>query len=168
MGDGCVSCGIIVRMARRATMAAGGLLVWCGIASALNPSLEINQYAHTAWTIREGFFKGTVTSIAQTPDGYIWLGTEFGLLRFDGVRSVPWQSPERDNLLGGVVRVLLVTRDGRLWIGTDKGLASWRNGKLTKYPEFAGQSIRALVEDREAMVWAGVYLIPTGRLCAIK
>jgi len=146
----------------------GILLACCRWAAALNPSVDMNQYAHTAWTIREGFFKGTVTSIAQTPDGYIWLGTEFGLLHFDGVRGVPWQSTDRENLLGGVVRVLLVTRDGRLWIGTDKGLASWRNGKLTEYPEFAGQSIRALVEDREAMVWAGVYRIPTGKLCAIK
>jgi ligand-binding sensor domain-containing protein len=60
---------------------------------ALNPSLDINQYAHHAWTIRDGFFKGMVLSIAQTPDGYLWLGTESGLLRFDGVRFVEWAPP---------------------------------------------------------------------------
>ena len=62
-------------------------------AIALDPSLDISQYAHTAWTVREGFAKGPIHSIAQTPDGYLWLGTESGLLRFDGVRAVPWQPP---------------------------------------------------------------------------
>ena len=65
------------------------LLAWSPRAFALNPALDISQYAHTAWRIREGFSKGRITSIAQTPDGYLWLGTEFGLLHFDGVRSVP-------------------------------------------------------------------------------
>ena len=78
---------IIVRMEPRAGIALGILLACCPCASALNPSLEINQYAHTAWTVRDGFFKGSIISIVQTPDGYLWLGTEFGLLRFDGVRA---------------------------------------------------------------------------------
>src|SRR5213594_1144990 len=51
-------------------------------AFALNPELDVSQYAHTAWKIREGFTKGMILSIAQTSDGYLWLGTEFGLLRF--------------------------------------------------------------------------------------
>src|SRR5215469_4324141 len=58
-------------------------------AFALDPTLDVSQYAHTAWRVREGFTKGTIDAIAQTPDGYLWLGTEFGLLRFDGVRTVP-------------------------------------------------------------------------------
>jgi len=64
---------------------------------ALDPSLDVSQYAHTAWKIRDGFPKGIIQSIAQTPDGYLWLGTEFGLLRFDGVRSIPWQPVLRHN-----------------------------------------------------------------------
>src|SRR6516162_11425489 len=70
-----------------------GVLLACPRTFALDPALDISQYAHTAWKVREGFTKGTIVSIAQTPDGYLWLGTEFGLLRFDGVRSVPWQPP---------------------------------------------------------------------------
>jgi len=73
-----------VRMERRAGIAFGILLACCRCASALSPSLDINQYAHTAWTVREAFFKGTITSTAQTPGGYLWLATEFGLIRFDG------------------------------------------------------------------------------------
>jgi ligand-binding sensor domain-containing protein len=66
----------------------GMLLACCPRASALDPSLDVNQYAHTSWKVRDGFAKGRFTSIAQTSDGYLWLGTEFGFLRFDGVRAV--------------------------------------------------------------------------------
>src|SRR5580704_15232356 len=128
-------------------------LACCPCASALEPSLDINQYAHNAWTIRDGFFKGKITSIAQTPDGYLWLGTEFGLLRFDGVRSVPWQLPEGEQLPSNYVTSLLATPDGRLWIGTDAGLASWKAGKLTHYPELAGQRVPALLDDHEGTTW---------------
>lgn len=130
----CANCigGIIVRMARRAGTAVGALLACCNIASALNPSLDINQYAHKAWTIRDGFFKGIINAIAQTPDGYLWLGTEFGLLRFDGVRAVPWQPPDGEQLLSNFISDLLVAHDGTLWIGTLSGLASWRNSTFTR------------------------------------
>ena len=154
---------IIVRMARRASMVAGAVLACCNIASALNPSLDINQYAHNSWTIRDGFFKCVITSIAQTPDGYLWLGTEFGLLRFDGVRSVPWQPPAGEHLPSTYIRSVLAGRDGRLWIGTTQGLASWKDGKLTHYPELAGQNVHALLEDREGVVWAGSDRLPTGK-----
>lgn len=78
----------------------------------------MSQYAHTTWRVRDGFFKGAVWAIAQTPDGYIWLGTEFGLLRFDGVRAVPWQPPGNQSLPSTDILSLLVARDGTLWIGT--------------------------------------------------
>jgi ligand-binding sensor domain-containing protein/two-component sensor histidine kinase len=144
------------------------LLACCPCASALNPSLDINQYAHTAWTARDGFFKGIIYSIAQTPDGYLWLGTEFGLLRFDGVRSVPWQPPAGEHLPSTFIRSLLAARDGRLWIGTSKGLASWKDRKLTHYPELAGRYVDSLLEDREGTIWTGASAIPNGELCTIQ
>ncbi len=155
-------------MARRAGTVVGALLACCGIASALSPSLDINQYAHKAWTVREGFFKGAVQAIAQTPDGYLWLGTEFGLLRFDGARTTPWEPPAGQRRPSSFVSKLLVSRDGRLWIGTNEGLASWKDGKLTPYPELAGLFVESLLEDREGTIWAGAFGVPTGRLCAIQ
>jgi signal transduction histidine kinase/ligand-binding sensor domain-containing protein len=155
-------------MARRTIAVLVLLLAWCSCAFALDPALDMSQYAHTAWKIREGFSKGRVTSFAQTPDGYLWLGTEFGLLRFDGVRNVPWDPPTGDHLPSSYIRSLLAARDGRLWIGTYKGLASWNAGKLTEYRELAGQTIDVLLQDREGTVWAGGYVGSTGRLCAIK
>jgi signal transduction histidine kinase/ligand-binding sensor domain-containing protein len=146
-----------------------GIALVCGpSASALDPALDANQYAHTAWLFREGFAQGRVTSIAQTPDGYLWLGTEFGLLRFDGVRSVPWRPPGNDQLPNSWIRSLLAARDGTLWIGTLEGLASLSDGKLTRYPELAGHSVNTLLADREGTVWAGGYAGPAGILCAIK
>lgn len=153
---------------REAVIALGIVLACCPCASALNPSLDISQYAHASWTIREGFFKGVIYSIAQTPDGYLWLGTELGLFRFDGVRSTPWQAPAGDYLPSSNIPSLLATRDGRLWIGTTKGLASWKDGKLTHYPELAGQAVDSLLEDRDGTVWAGGNGIPAGRLCAMQ
>jgi signal transduction histidine kinase/ligand-binding sensor domain-containing protein len=144
------------------------LLAWSQYAFALNPSLDASQYAHSAWKIRDGFFKGTIVAIAQTLDGYLWLGSEFGLLRFDGVRFVTWNPPAGQDLPSSYIRSLLPARDGTFWIGTAKGLASLKGGKLTRYPELEGQAIWALLEDREGTVWAGGQANPTGKLCAIR
>jgi hypothetical protein len=84
---------------------------------ALDPSLEVNQYGHTAWTARNGFSVGAIYAMAQTPDGYLWLGSEFGLFRFDGDQAVPWQPPAGQQLPDKPY-ALLVTRDGTLWVGT--------------------------------------------------
>ena len=140
------------------------LVGWHPHAFALNPALDVSQYAHTAWKIRDGFTRGAIRSIAQTPDGYLWLGTEFGLLRFDGVRNVPWQPPGDQPLPSTWIFSLLATRDGTLWIGTSKGLVSWKDGKLTSYKELAGLYIFKLLEDRDGTVWASGRATPNGRL----
>src|ERR1700721_2063283 len=130
-------------------------------ALALDPSLDVSQYAHTAWKVREGFVGSEINSIAQTPDGYIWLATQFGLFRFDGVRDVPWQPPHNQNLPPGTIFSLLVARDGTLWIGA-KGLASFKDGHLPHYPALAGTYILPVLEDNEGPVWASGVRTPMG------
>ena len=87
------------------------LLLFCPSALALNPSFDVSQYAHSLWRVRDGFTRGAIEAIAQTPDGYLWLGTEFGLYRFDGVRAIPWHSPAGADLLSEHIYSLLVARD---------------------------------------------------------
>jgi signal transduction histidine kinase/ligand-binding sensor domain-containing protein len=135
---------------------------------ALNPALDISQYGHTAWTVRDGFSLGNVYAMAQTPDGYLWLGGEFGLFRFDGVRSVRWQPPAGQHLPDKNINSLLVSRDGTLWIGTFAGLVTWNKGTLTVHSEPGPQFIASLYEDREGTVWVGTLETPTGRLYAFR
>jgi signal transduction histidine kinase len=158
---------------RERAVAAGvllaGVLLCCPGAFALDPSQDVSQYAHTVWKSRDGFPSGIIYSIAQAADGYLWLGTEFGLVRFDGVRGVPWQPPADQHLPSSAIESLLAARDGTLWIGTWKGLASWKDGKLTQYPELAGLLIMSLLEDRDGAVWAGGFAYsPPGKLCWIR
>ena len=136
---------------------------------ALNPSLDVSQYGHTAWTARDGFSVGAIFAMAQTPDGYLWLGSEFGLYRFDGVSPVLWQPPAGQQLPNKPY-ALLVTRDGTLWIGTFEGLVSWNGAKLTSYPEIGPTFVTSLLEDHEGTVWVGTYSsenVPA-RVCAIR
>ena len=152
----------------KAALAVSLLTGFCPSAFALNPSLDISQYAHTAWTIRDGFFPWTIQTIAQTPDGYLWLGTEFGLYRFDGVQKVLWNSPAGEHLPSATVMKLLAARDGRLWIGTRTGLVSWKDNRLVRYPEVPEQPVVALAEDGDGTLWVGTWTSPAGRLCAIR
>ena len=146
----------------------GLLLLGSPGAYGLNAGPDVSQFAHTEWKVSEGFSKGAILSIAQTPDGYLWLGTELGVLRFDGVKATPWQPPGDQHLPSSTVWSLLAARDGTLWIGTAKGLSSWKDGKLTQYAELAGQFIFDLLEDREGTVWAGGPAPAPRKLCAIQ
>ncbi|HMF94187.1 MAG TPA: two-component regulator propeller domain-containing protein [Vicinamibacterales bacterium] len=153
----------------RTTLVAALLASWCQSALALNPALDVSQYAHTAWKIRDGYFKGYITSFAQTADGYLWLGSEFGLMRFDGVRFVAWQPPTGQSLPTSYIRSLLAASDGTLWIGTMRGMASLKDGTLTRYQQLDGQTINALLEGREGTVWIGSSTVSNeGRLCAVR
>lgn len=155
-------------MLRIGIVSAFILLVGCHSVYALNPSVDVNQYSHKSWLIREGFTKGSVITMAQTPDGYLWLGTEFGLLRFDGMRNIPWQPPADQPLPSTTIMSLLAARDGSLWIGTTKGLAKWKDGKLSHYPELNDKYIFKIIEDHEGTVWASGIALTTGRLCSIQ
>ena len=148
-----------------AAVLVAALLTPC--AFALNPLLNVSQYAHTSWKLDEGFLNGAVHSIAQTPDGFLWLGTEFGLVRFDGVKFVEW--PIDQALPASQIRSLLAGRDGTLWMGTARGLASMKEGssEVRRYPEFDGQTIFGMVQDRDGNVWAGGWSASKATVCAV-
>jgi len=128
------------------------LFFFTSAVGALDTSRQISQYGHTAWRIEDGVFAGTPNAIAQTTDGYLWIGTQAGLTRFDGVRFVSWRPPEGKELPSSRIISLLGARDGSLWIGTAMGLARWRDGELIKFRAPAG-SIMAILEDRAGTIW---------------
>ncbi len=126
--------------------------VLCASAVALDPSKQLTQYAHTAWHTQDGSFSGVPQAAAQTSDGYLWIGTTLGLVRFDGVRFVAWNPPTGQHLLDPRIFSLLAARDGSLWIGTGYSVSHWANGQLTNYPQISGR-IEALVEGAKGAVW---------------
>jgi signal transduction histidine kinase/ligand-binding sensor domain-containing protein len=128
-------------------------LLLAGAAFGLDPRNAITQYAHTAWRVRDGHFAGAPSVLAQTSDGFLWIGTQTGLVRFDGVRFTPWEPPPGSRLPDDRIVDLLATRDGSLWIGTANGLARWHGSKLTVYARQG--RFGALLEDHRGVVWVG-------------
>jgi signal transduction histidine kinase/ligand-binding sensor domain-containing protein len=87
------------------------------------------EYLTDVWTADDGLPDSSVTSIAQTPDGYLWVGTYNGLVRFDGVRFVTFDPVNTPALAHARVRKLSVDDQGTLWINTfDGSMTSLRNG----------------------------------------
>ena len=76
---------------------------------ALDPALAVSQYLHTSWTQEEGADLPAVQAIAQSPDGYLWLGTSAGLIRFDGIRFVHWEPRAGEGLPNNDVRFLIAS-----------------------------------------------------------
>jgi ligand-binding sensor domain-containing protein/signal transduction histidine kinase len=138
-------------------------------AHALNPSRQLSQYAHTAWRTETGDFGGTPNVITQTTDGNLWIGTNTGLLRFNGIRFVPWIPPAGQRLADSRIFSLTGDRAGGLWIGTAYNVSHWANGELTNYPRPQGR-ILALTEDGEGAIWIVREQITDGGgpLCRIK
>ena len=120
-------------------------------ARALDPTRAISQYAHTAWRLQDGYLSGIPYSIAQTSDGYLWIGTQGALFRFDGVRFVPWTAPERQKLPSDNIIDLAPDRDGGLWIGTSNGLAHWTGRELISFAP-SGRVDRVIV-DLQGNAW---------------
>ena len=85
-------------------------------ALALDPAKAMSQYVHESWGTDRGFLGGAVYAISQSADGYLWIGTERGLVRFDGVRFMLIQRPLPDAPSFGPVLGLLSDAQGNLWI----------------------------------------------------
>src|SRR5258705_8390119 len=122
------------------------------------PVRSLSQLYHTAWTTRDGA-PSDVMALAQTPDGYLWLGGSAGLFRFDGVRFALYQPAFGD--AKGLVNVnrLLVARDGRLWVGSLSGAVSViARDSVRKYSDKDGLptgGVFALAQDSTGAIWVG-------------
>ena len=116
------------------------------------------QFQHTSWTGREGV-PARISALAQTSDGYMWLGTASGLYRFDGVQFEYYELPAGEKSRSDHVYSLQATSDGGLWIGFRWGGAAFlKDGRITNYGEAEGLNPGATVfrisVDLESTVWA--------------
>jgi signal transduction histidine kinase/ligand-binding sensor domain-containing protein len=116
----------------------------------------IHQFAHRTWAAQDGA-PTEIRLLAQTGDGYLWLGTVSGLVRFDGVRFVPFQPRGNDTLPTSGVRALKEGRDGTLWIVWETGAVSHLvNGRLTNYRTQDGLApVFQLAESSRGEIVAG-------------
>lgn len=110
---------------------AGLLVVW---ASADLAGQGPEPYVHQRWQRADGLPQNTVNALAQTTDGYVWVGTNAGLARFDGTRFTVFDGTNTPELAVAHVLALYADRDGSLWIGTaGDGLVRLTGGRFTAF-----------------------------------
>ena len=134
------------------------LLIICSHALALDPSRQPSQYILDNWQIAEGLPQASALAIARTSDGYLWVGTQEGLARFDGVRFTVFDTNSEPAFSDNYISALFVDRAARLWIGTASGLVVFENGHFTAFgavPELAHAYVRSIVEGNDGRVWVG-------------
>jgi len=106
--------------------------------------------------MENGLPQNTVQALVQTRDGFIWLGTEVGLVRFDGNSFEVFDKNSTPALPGNDIRCLLAPRDGALWIGTSDKLARWRDGSVTAFTTkdgLPGNSVEPLNLEPDGSIW---------------
>ena len=121
----------------------------------LDPRKSLTQYSSTLWGQQHGLPQDTIRAIAQTPDGYLWVGTDEGLARFDGYEFVVYNQGN-NNLPGNSITALASAADGSLWIGTSKGIAQLRDGQvrsLTTKDGLAEGPVSSLFVDHLGNLW---------------
>ena len=137
---------------------AAAVLTGVAAASAQEPG-NFAGYTLRLWQAPDGLPEQTVQAFAQTPDGYLWVGTTGGLLRFDGAHFVLFDRQDTPELHENSVFCLKVAHDGTLWIGTDGGgILSYSGGEFHPWPGLNGQTydfVRVLFEDNDGSIWAG-------------
>ncbi|MGH9260978.1 MAG: ligand-binding sensor domain-containing protein, partial [Acidimicrobiales bacterium] len=117
------------------------------------------QFVHESWTVEDGLPVNSINAIVQSRDGYLWLATWDGLVRFDGVRFTVFNTGNSAGLPSSRIVNLIGTKDGSLWLRTEQNhLVRFQNGAFTLYESDRGvepNTARLLYQDRQNVLWLG-------------
>jgi signal transduction histidine kinase/ligand-binding sensor domain-containing protein len=120
------------------------------------PQTTAPDFVVDGWDATAGLPQNTVNDIAQTRDGYIWLATFGGLVRFDGARFTVFGSAAHPAIQSDRVQQLVVGADGALWIATEAGLTRYHQGRFTAYPlegRLSGSLSKVMIADSRGLLW---------------
>lgn len=125
----------------------------------LDPHKALTQYALRHWDNDNGLPSLTITAIEQTPDGYLWLSTFSGLVRFDGVTFTTFNPKNTKEITVNALAALCVDDDGNLWVGSEGGgLLRYRKGKFRVFTTADGlvsNTVSSLSKDKNGTLWVG-------------
>ena len=135
-------------------------ILLCQTVMAQKPVSPFSSYMHEDWQTKEGLPQNSVSCIVQSRGGYIWFGTQEGLVRFDGVRFLVFDKRNtKGGILSNFVTSLCVSADSSLWIGTDGGGVTRLKGgiftPITIRPGLPENGVRCIAEDHEGVIWCG-------------
>lgn len=136
----------------------GLALVGAGPVTALfGQASSFESYFHRVIDRDDGLPETQVNALAQTPDGYLWLGTRRGLVRYDGLRFQLWAPAGSGAMASEWINSLAADHRGRLWVGTTLGLFRIELGaaKPVPNPTLPTEAILSLLEDRLGRIWVG-------------
>ena len=119
----------------------------------------INEYVHNSWRTEDGLPQNSVQAILHTRDGYLWLGTQEGLARFNGINFTVFNKEHTPSFRHNDVRTLFEDNQGTLWIGTfGGGLLEYRNGQFRAYTRadrLSSETVSAITQDKSGTLWVG-------------
>jgi signal transduction histidine kinase/CheY-like chemotaxis protein/ligand-binding sensor domain-containing protein/HPt (histidine-containing phosphotransfer) domain-containing protein len=152
-----------VAFARSVEAALRQICLWAVLLAApaswaLSPDKAPSQYVQDAWQTGQGLPQNSALSVAQTPDRYLWVGTQEGLARFDGARFVIFDRRNTPQINSNLIPALCADSRGRLWIGTGAGVAVFSNGRFEAFDadtRLAGAYVSSITEDRDGGLWFG-------------
>ncbi len=138
---------------------SAGILMLANSSFALNPNKAISQYVRDTWQVEDGLPQSSAVSIEQTRDGYLWFGTEEGLVRFDGIKFTIFDKYNTPAFQQNYVQSLMEDPEGTLWIGTyGGGIIHYKNGKFQPFEQNKMDgNIWPMIRDKKGDFWIGTY-----------
>jgi ligand-binding sensor domain-containing protein len=147
---------VFLNSAARVVCFASALLTGVGSASALDTHQPLNQYARGVWQTENGLPQNTIHRVIQTRDGYIWVATDGGLARFDGLSFSVFDKQNTPALGSNQIRGVSEDSDGNLWICTPEGLIREKDSQFRAFTSkdgLASNSVWSVLQDRKGTLW---------------